>query len=74
MHRFTLLGIAFVIASAILFSGAYISIQISTMLIAQSGLIPTDLLLSPLDIAVISASAILFIVGCILALWPFKKK
>lgn len=74
MHRFTLLGIAFVIASATLFSGAYISIQISTMLIAQSGLIPTDLLLSPLDIAVISASAILFIVGCILALWPFKKK
>lgn len=74
MHRFTLLGIAFVIASAILFSGAYISIQISTMLIAQSGLIPTDLLLSPLDIAVISASAILFIVGCILALWPFKKQ
>ena len=74
MHRYNLLGIAFVIAAAILFSGENVAIQLSLQALTQGGLLPTGLLLSPLDVAIIAASAVLFVAGCILVLYPFEKK
>lgn len=74
MNRFALLGIAFVIAAAILFTGDIIAIQLSLQALIQGGVVPTELPLSYLDIVAIAISAVLFVVGCILVLRPFDKK